>query len=838
MSKIELIRTTAFRLTAEHFGTVHVYRPGEKFARVWGNLERTWRLQDDTADFRQLPYRGLATALRVLTGDFVALNRRAASGQAIVISRQFISPAALQTAIGSWETRALGMPNGPVSRVVSDLHPETVRVADYVSRRPGLCPNLREGWVWDVGIWEAAHRLAATWMRTDRAPVRWRLDSDAALLSWDHVLDVAKTDAAAMHKLTLHLITLPGVEDPVLSIQGSLVRLAPTWKATGGARYAWAELSDSTPLLRARVRNKSDGNGGWMTEWSDRAAEVLHGASLDPLPRIVGEPELSGPIRTGYAKQPRAHRMGKGVGQWFHECVHHHARQALGDSASPVTLSTRKIPTGVTRRSARVPLGLDQPTTELVLRVLVVYADSTIRRRVRDALYKVLTTNAHARDAQALIGIDDKLRALDDGIALRIGPLELCFLKPDGAERYLVARSIPRDIEGWVDTWLPAHTRPGVRLAAIIETNVETSDNRNKKDSLADPKLVLRRYLAHKGVATQFITPDSAPKAKQGKPTTDAKAFHEHAAASAVGDLFRSAGFFLRPFPEFGCGEDTLVVGIYCVRLTRSTTQARTSYVVNLIAVSLGTQDAWGYVDGSGWVPIEQATARFLASDQRKNSESDAKALAERGVDALHSRFGDRRVVLLFDAFGCRRLWPCLTDKSDGQPDLWMTRYGKAVVRVRTATSEIVRAAGAGEWTGELNPAKYTPFRLMKLNGGEGRSPTYVLAGSAVMSREISARQSTRFAADSKNLSKEWHSLGISELQVLEAGPWADEDLLRQVAILCRIAPTWDRTLRWPSPLHLARAVVRNHPHGYFNEGEEAEVEDAKPMRFDLEVYS
>jgi hypothetical protein len=75
----------------------------------------------------------------------------------------------------------------------------------------------------------------------------------------------------------------------------------------------------------------------------------------------------------------------------------------------------------------------------------------------------------------------------------------------------------------------------------------------------------------------------------------------------------------------------------------------------------------------------------------------------------------------------------------------------------------------------------------------------------------------------------------VTELQILAAEQWDPEDLLRQVAVLCRVAPTWDRTLRWPSPLHLARAVVRDHPHGYANDGEEEEeVEDGKPLRLDL----
>jgi hypothetical protein len=120
----------------------------------------------------------------------------------------------------------------------------------------------------------------------------------------------------------------------------------------------------------------------------------------------------------------------------------------------------------------------------------------------------------------------------------------------------------------------------------------------------------------------------------------------------------------------------------------------------------------------------------------------------------------------------------------------------------------------------------------MAVNDGEGRSPTYVLASSAHMSR---ARKSTRFGAAPRDLKKDWHSLGVMELQILAAGQWDPEDLLRQVAVLCRVAPTWDRTLRWPSPLHLARAVVRDHPRGYANDGEEEEeVEDGKPLRLDL----
>lgn len=833
--RIKTTRTTAFRLTDEHFGTVHVYRPGEAFTRVWGDLERNWRDRRGNSDFYRPPYRGLATALRVLTGDFVALERRADNGHAFIVSRKPISAANLKMAIGAWEARALGDPSGSVSRVVGDLHPEAVRVADLVKRRPRLCPNIEEGWVWDVGIWEVAHRLAASPMRTDSSPVRWRLDSDAALLSWDQLLHIPNKNDAAMHKLTLYLITVPGVEDPVVSIQASLVRLAPAWRFAGRARYAWADLGPLAPILRGAVRRKPNANGEYTTQWDDGAAEVLLGASLDPLPSLAGEPIPTGAVRTGFASQPQFNPFGTGVGTWFHECVAHHARAALGAASRPVTLATRRTPNGIEESAARLPLGLDQPVAESRLRVVIVYADAEQRRRVRDAIAEVLTDEAHERDQPALAEVRTQLSRLDDDKELLLGPFAFRFVKPDAAEMYLLQRNAQDKIEQWADRWSRFATGS---VAAIIETDADTADDIKKKDGLADPKPVLRRYLAAKGIATQFITSASAPQVKKRQDAQDEEKFREHAAANAFSDLLRSAGFFLRPFPEYGCGDGTLVVGVYGARLTNKTTKSGTSYVVNLVAVSLGQREAWGFVDGKGWVPLGEATASFLSSDQRRNNDRDAKALVERAVDSVFGRFGNRKVILLFDAFGCRRFWPCLTDKSDGKPEPWMTSNGKAVVRVRTATSEVPRPAGVGDWSDSLTPARHTPFRLLEMEGGEGIVPAYVVAGSAVMDREISARESTRFAAEPRNLKKNWHALGITELHVLDAGKFDREALLRQIASLCRIAPTWDRTLRWPSPLHLARAVVRDHPHGYFDEGEEGEeVEDGKQMRLDRGIW-
>ncbi|MFN2344001.1 MAG: hypothetical protein ABR542_11650, partial [Desulfonatronovibrio sp.] len=60
----------------------------------------------------------------------------------------------------------------------------------------------------------------------------------------------------------------------------------------------------------------------------------------------------------------------------------------------------------------------------------------------------------------------------------------------------------------------------------------------------------------------------------------------------------------------------------------------------------------------------------------------------------------------------------------------------------------------------------------MALHIAQGNSLFFVLYGSAVMDQGKSARKSTRFAAPSKALKKDWHSLGATELFIMEPGEW------------------------------------------------------------------
>lgn len=822
MTRITQLRTTSFRLLEGHFGRVHVYRAGPDFCRAWEGLAQRWQKLPHAKETGGVPYAGLALALRILTGDFVALQRRVARRAAVIVSRRPFDPTQLRLAFESWEVHALGMDDQPIVRVLGDLTHEALDVHTFIQRRPGKPPLIPDGesWVWDVALWSAVHQLAARAMDTDRGIIKFRADSDAALLSWDHLVETkGKQPCAAMHKITALLRTVPGVEEPVLSLQPSLVRLSTAW---WGSRSAWVEMGLHSPILRAGIRHKPVGDG-WQSIWSDRAIEVLKGATLHTLP-TPDQPSFDGRLRTGFRKQPRYHDIGKGVGPWFYEYVARHAYACLGEEVVPLHLGTSRASWPSKERAAPRTTLFRRGRSTSDLPLLVVYANSDTRRRVRDALSFVLRDEHAHSDAERLLELSSKLESLADETTLRAGPLTVRFIRPPGADKWLLNRGDRNDIKEWLASWF------GEELANFRAVLIETdSGMRDQRDALADPKHVLRGELARRGLVSQFISASSAPK----RPTQES--FTDYAAANAIGDLMRSAGFFLRPFPVLGAGKKTIVVGVYGTRLTKRTTNRGPGYVTNVVAVELGGHHAWGFADDHGWVPLRDATAWFLSTDHILTLEK-AKERAQHAVAQLPVALNTTSAILLFDAIGCRRFWPCLADKSDGTPEPWMVTNGSAVVRVRAAANEVPRPAGVGEWREPAAAARFTDFRPMSVTGAQGVSAKFVVSGSAVMSQNRTSRTGTRFAVPVEALQDDWHALGTTELLVLEPGKWTQQELEDQTAMMCRVAPTWDRGLRWPSALHLARAVVRDHPHEYFMDHEDDEDDQSANglIRLDL----
>ena len=59
---IETVRTTAFRLSDEHFGEVFAYRAGARFATAWRGLEDWWRSRPSVGEDKYLPW-SIASAI-------------------------------------------------------------------------------------------------------------------------------------------------------------------------------------------------------------------------------------------------------------------------------------------------------------------------------------------------------------------------------------------------------------------------------------------------------------------------------------------------------------------------------------------------------------------------------------------------------------------------------------------------------------------------------------------------------------------------------------------------------------------------------------------------------
>ena len=93
-----------------------------------------------------------------------------------------------------------------------------------------------------------------------------------------------------------------------------------------------------------------------------------------------------------------------------------------------------------------------------------------------------------------------------------------------------------------------------------------------------------------------------------------------------------------------------------------------------------------------------------------------------------------------------------------------------------------------------------------------------------VMAVQGEHRDHTRLTASPTALRDDWHSLNLTEFLCCHAGPFEPATLYELAAVLCRFAPTWEGTLNVPSPLHLAKAIVLDHPGNYLSVPAEDDV--------------
>jgi hypothetical protein len=270
-------------------------------------------------------------------------------------------------------------------------------------------------------------------------------------------------------------------------------------------------------------------------------------------------------------------------------------------------------------------------------------------------------------------------------------------------------------------------------------------------------------------------------------------------------------------------------VGIHVVKPRndkKSRFRKREGFVVSVVAVQAGGRRAMGYDAATGWKPLHEYTARFLASSHEEE-ESGAKSMIETAVNQLLAREPHSKLVLFLGATGCRRFWNGLQDTGGDELPRCAKGDRVGIVRVRHEAGEVPRVAGVGSWPSDrgFGPQRpRTTNALYRLEGEQWPGAMYYVSTSSSMDRQGPHRNYTRFSCPPIALRKNWHAHTMTEFWSPFPGPFREDTLYELASLLCRHAPTWNGTLNRPSPIHLAEAIVLDHPDKYEIRNDEGET--------------
>ena len=814
MNTIEL-KTTSFRLNEDFFGDVFRYKPGPRFKDAW------LRLSDGGK--RWLPHASLRIALTVHSDDFVYLDLengkwRAKDDDWFFFSRKKIGDVELRRVLKAWEFVVSEGLTGELAKGVDEFSVERVSIADKLGKRPGRCPSPEDKWIWKVAAWQVAHLLAQKKLRADGGGEKaLRLDSEASLLTWDNLLHAGrKGQFAALHEIRPAFITIPGRELPVLHLQSSYVKLATSWERK--IKHAWSDHGVGRLLLYAAVRaRRNDATGEWEKHWDNRAPDVMRNCGLDvpPEPSTVDLLDF-GKVRARIAEPVSLslYQMGTGPGQVFHDLVAQHALRCLPGAENVEMVKACR--TLSRRLDSPVDLKEINPAVKATgakrYHLAILYGNDRTRLRLSKALEKLLGLPG----GTLAFGVND--------VATTIGLVSVVFVSRPGAEARLSGQSGQVDVVAWAIKEICESDRSagsGVIRAAIIETGVPEELYGGKRD----PKHKIRRGLAAKGVVTQFLSTHSFKDKKDKNHPAKQKKDEDHPADRAVWDLLRSAGVFPIPFPSIdGISPNTWLVGVHVVKRPKSGWNK--GFVVSIVALKADEQKSIGFIDdGRGWRPLHEYTAKFLALEHNRDF-ANAKSLIDMAVEQLLARSPHAKAVLFLDASECRRFWNGLADTGgDILPDC-ASRDRLAIIRTRMEDDKVPRAARVGDFprNGNLQPKPPgTTDALYRLKEKDYAGAMWYVSPSLTMSRQRVPRKHSRFTCDKKELKKNWQAMTMTEFLIVSPGPFEAESLYKLSAVLCRHAPTWIGALERPSPMHLARAIVKDHPD--MHEARDAEGE-------------
>ncbi|AKG41388.1 hypothetical protein SXIM_00040 [Streptomyces xiamenensis] len=846
-----MISTLAFLFPHTALGKITLYPLSREFGEAWSRLPTYGDAKNGKQ--RRPPYAGLASALSAASGQPVVLMPHSyepvdddLAHPAVAVTTQPFDQWTLTTAVSAWERCVRKGDNvNTLAPLLAEAEVERPALSSYVRGSEDGTPHA-PGWFYRVAAWNFAARLARNTLPlpggSRRRHIRWRMDTQGSLISWDDVT-VRSTKSPrrtgyALHKLDFRVVTQPGEPHFALHVLPTFSRLATHWAST---RTAFVEhASNKDTLLRMPIGHTKNGDGQWVPYARNYAAEVLEACGMEfaTWPTNEDLAALRGQMRT-LVPAPTTHVLGKGVGTRFNKILADHIKETIKrPTITQVTFDP--TPTALTRptKGSITREELDHALTATghdTVRIIAFYNDGTTRRRMADALAPYTDTPHQPLDCSdytdhrvsgRLLVRFHRLRAIDrpDQVDWES---ELEFLDQFDDEALNGA---------WVETiWNPKPTK----------REREAGQHRH------DHKRDLRRALYERNMVSQFLARQPEPEPDdEPEPVTEAIVGEEAETEADTPKDYKAVNALRDLLFRLGCVDDRLrhvtnlsdepiLVGIHLrqqrISNRRPGAADRTQMVEVLTALHTSDDPAvpWHLTsydhNRHDWLPQAAAEAAFGRGTIGRNGHArheEGALLARQHIEsALKVLPCDRPLIILVDTEACRTIWPGLQNVRLGNgplpgDDLRSPTRPVAVVAINTSYGEVPTPVEntASPRKNPKRPPKPKDL-LYRRTTSTGTTSWYIAQASRTYEgygQEGSiGGLHTRFTLPQDDWAlqrKDWHSFTATQISVPHPGTWDPEQLAGVAAQLCHQSLAWDARTRHPVPLHIAAAMDRAHP--------------------------
>lgn len=845
------LHTTAAIIPVEALGTVYGVKAPPAFWDAWLQATNDYRKRQPGAQPRahaRLPYSLLADAITHHTGALANIERKPAPY--IMVLSDPIPLDTLAHLMDLWEAVRVELGIGYRTNLATHLRDASIQPIDLAEHLTypddERCP-IPPTWAWNVLTFQLARRLARVPLTDESggkhalrlvAPVAHAQQRGPVLLTWDNPLRGASRDDAhepdrAMVQLTPRVLQVPGYSKHlILSVHVSTTRIARHFVSGRDIKSGWVRFDDARPIIPVRV-NRYGGPDG---EYRYAGHELFQHLERFP-PFTETEVRQGHRIRLRW-RSTHDFGIGAGVGQGTYEVAAQHLRATLEPLGAQMLSFRRRVGNVPTGRPSYKPQGRKgTPERDASERTLTQRKRDCARAAAHAAPNGVTRIILLAARPHTLARMRDGMRnafELPEGTELAtLSNASPAFHPHDAPGIEIVVRHHPDldavllekgdsdAIAAAVLSCLSGLAEGADRVGVLIETTGDYARAAWKSDKQhADPKHVLMLALAEHGMATQFL---ANTEGRRGRP-------NPHPAAKAAQDLLRSLGVLPRdpvPLPAFPHDADrgTLFVGIAAVKSQSApgpTRRAPKGVYVSIVAQHAGAyrMEAWSPAEGGAWSDVGCATIAFnrhrhtLRGDEVHNH-------VQRALVQLRTRNPSARIVAYVDASGPLRGIFGLRD-SDFSPSGNRPALPRDlnVVRVRAIDEEVPHSAAAGPWgegdRWDLTTLFSSRTMLADLDPKPAGAVAYFFTTSAHFENPKQARAHrthSRFTVSPSELKHPWHSLTTTELIAWQTdGATEPDDLILTSAMLCRYNPYWEGDTNLPSPLHLANAMLNDHP--------------------------